>query len=65
MIHFYQENIQAPVLPKRKLIKWITQVAKNEGFEYGEISFIFCNDEKILEVNRQFLNHDYYTDIIT
>ena len=44
---------------------WIDRVAKTYGRVVGELSYLFCNDEKILEVNRQFLQHDYYTDIIT
>ena len=41
------------------------QVAAGLGKKVGEIAYIFCSDEKILEVNRQYLEHDYYTDIIT
>lgn len=44
---------------------WISDVAKNHDRILGPLTYIFCDDEKILEVNRQFLNHDYYTDIIT
>ena len=65
MIHFYHENIETPDLQKRKLKEWIKRVAAIEGFTCGEVSFLFCNDEKILQVNRQYLEHDYYTDIIT
>ncbi len=45
--------------------KWIEQVARTHGRILGPLTYIFCDDEKIIEVNRQFLNHDYYTDIIT
>ncbi len=41
------------------------EVALNHGYKVGDIAYIFCDDEKILEVNRQYLQHDYYTDIIT
>lgn len=44
---------------------WIEEVAKAHGRIVGTLSYIFCNDPKILEVNRQFLQHDYFTDIIT
>ena len=43
----------------------IKEVAATYGKKVGDISYIFCSDEKILEVNRQYLQHDYYTDIIT
>ena len=45
--------------------RWIDAVARDFGKSVGDISYIFCNDEKILEVNRRYLGHDYYTDIIT
>lgn len=48
-----------------KIKRWIKQVVENAGFRLGSVSYIFCSDEKILEVNKQYLNHDFYTDIIT
>ena len=54
-----------PDIKKREVTEWIKQVAANYGTRVGEVAYIFCNDEKILEVNRQYLQHDYYTDIIT
>ncbi len=54
-----------PQLPKRTISAWIKQVVNNNGFKVGDISYIFCSDEKILEVNKEYLQHDYYTDIIT
>ena len=45
--------------------QWIVEVAQRLGRRVGALTYIFCDDERILEVNRQFLNHDYYTDIIT
>ncbi len=65
MIHYYSENIAQPKLRKRLISAWIKEVAQLHGKTTGEISYIFCDDEKILEVNRQYLQHDYYTDIIT
>ena len=53
------------MLDERKVTKWIKAVAANYGFATGNINYIFCSDERELEVNRQFLGHDYYTDIIT
>lgn len=54
-----------PRLDFEKIEMWINSVAKAHGRILGPLSYIFCNDPKIIEVNRQFLNHDYYTDIIT
>lgn len=53
------------VLDERKIGKWIRSVAAEYGFSVGNINYIFCSDERELEVNRQFLGHDYYTDVIT
>lgn len=53
-------NIDAPLLEK-----WIAAVAKTHNRIVGPLTYIFCDDPKIIEVNRQFLNHDYFTDIIT
>ena len=54
-----------PQIKKRETTEWVKQVAASYGKKVGEIAYIFCSDEKILEVNRQYLEHDYYTDIIT
>lgn len=64
-ITFQAENVEFPCIKKRKTANWIKSVADKYGKKTGEISYLFCSDEKILEVNRQYLNHDYYTDIIT
>ncbi|MBP5764070.1 MAG: rRNA maturation RNase YbeY [Bacteroidales bacterium] len=64
-ISFYTEGVEMPSVQKTEIRNWIKQVAALHGKRVGEISYIFCNDEKILEVNRQYLKHDYYTDIIT
>lgn len=54
-----------PAIKKRETTEWIKQVAAEYGKKVGEVAYIFCSDEKILEVNRQYLQHDYFTDIIT
>ena len=54
-----------PALDERKVNRWIRAVAAHYGFSVGNITYIFCSDERELEVNRQFLGHDYYTDVIT
>lgn len=59
------DGVEMPRLDFEKIEMWINSVAKAHGRILGPLSYIFCNDPKIIEVNRQFLNHDYYTDIIT
>ena len=54
-----------PALDERKINRWIKSVAADYGFAVGNITYIFCSDERELEVNREFLGHDYYTDVIT
>lgn len=54
-----------PALDARKVGKWIRAVAADYGFSVGNINYIFCSDERELAVNREFLGHDYYTDVIT
>lgn len=65
MITYSSENIKMPSIKKREVTKWIRNVANSYGKKVGEIGYLFCDDEKILEVNREYLQHDYYTDIIT
>ncbi len=54
-----------PNIKKRVTTKWIKDVAATYGKKVGDIGYLFCDDEHILDVNRQYLGHDYYTDIIT
>jgi len=65
MISYNTENVRMPKIRRRDTSKWIRQVAAKHGKKVGDIAYIFCDDEKILEVNKQYLQHDYYTDIIT
>lgn len=65
MISYNTDGIKMPAIRRRDTSAWIKQVAASYGKKVGSIAYIFCNDEKILEVNRQYLQHDYYTDIIT
>lgn len=65
MISYQTEGVKMPDIKKKKTTGWIKEVASCYGKRVGEIAYIFCSDDKILEVNRQYLQHDYYTDIIT
>ncbi len=65
MINFiFEKDINCP-LSVDNYRRWIRAVAADYGCSVGNINYIFCDDERILEVNRQFLGHDYYTDVIT
>lgn len=65
MIGFYNEDIDMPHIDARRIKKWIGQVVAGYGRKVGNLNYCFCSDKKILDVNLQFLGHDYYTDIIT
>ena len=65
MISYLSQEIALPSLRRRAVSRWLRAVAATYGRTVGNLTYIFCNDEKILEVNREFLHHDYYTDIIT
>lgn len=65
MITYNTDGVKMPKIKKRENSAWVKAVAANYGKKVGEIAYVFVNDEKILEVNRQYLQHDYYTDIIT
>ena len=59
------ENVEMPKIDIEALAEWIGRVVKSPDRILGPLVYIFCDDNRIIEVNRQFLNHDYYTDIIT
>jgi rRNA maturation RNase YbeY len=65
MISYSTENVKMPAIRRRETSAWIRRVAATYGRRVGDVGYLFCDDEHILEVNRQYLGHDYYTDIIT
>ena len=65
MITYNAEGIRMPKIRKRDTSAWIKAVDASYGRKVGDIGYMFVDDEKILEVNREYLGHDYYTDIIT
>lgn len=65
MITYNVDGVRMPDIKKRFTSKWIKAVAATYGRKVGEVGYMFVNDEKILECNRQYLGHDYYTDVIT
>ena len=65
MITYNSDGIAMPKIRKRDTSAWIKAVAATYGRKVGDVGYMFVNDEKILEVNREYLGHDYYTDVIT
>lgn len=64
-ITFHIENIEVPDHDPEFLVSWICGIAKELNRSIGKLSYIFCSDDYILDINKQYLGHDYYTDIIT
>jgi len=65
-IRFQSENVTFPgTIKKRETANWIKTIAADYGKKVGELSYLFCDDQKILEMNRHYLQHDFFTDIIT
>jgi len=64
-VSYFSEDVPFPKLKRRFTSGWIKDVVAKEGKSVGEISFIFCSDNYLLEINRKYLEHDFFTDIIT
>lgn len=65
MIQYHANDIEMPMLNTTLMSRWLKQLAAFHQRKLGDINYIFCSDKKILEVNIEYLGHDYYTDIIT
>jgi len=65
MIQFFNEDVEFKVAQPRKTKTWLKNIIETEGFELNQINYIFCSDEYLIGINQQYLNHDFYTDIIT
>ncbi|CCH56311.1 protein of unknown function UPF0054 [Fibrisoma limi BUZ 3] len=65
MIRFFNEDIDYKLPQKQITREWLKRQAEHEGYAVGDLNYIFCSDEYVLQVNRDYLQHDYYTDIIT
>ncbi len=64
-IHFFYEEVDFKISHEKQLTEWIESVVHSHNFTILEINYIFCSDNYLLEINKQHLNHDYFTDIIT
>jgi len=65
MIEIFFDDVKVPGLDSELFVLWLNEVITSEDLECGDVNVIFVTDEKLLEMNQQFLQHDYYTDIIT
>ncbi|MBP5798098.1 MAG: rRNA maturation RNase YbeY [Bacteroidales bacterium] len=65
MICFHVLDVAMPALDFDEVRSWITSVVTDAGYRVGELHYYFCSDEALLEINRQRLGHDFYTDIVT
>ena len=64
-IHFHKEEIEFELPNEELLSKWLEKIAETENKKITQITYIFCSDDYLLQINKEYLNHDYYTDIIT
>lgn len=64
-IHFFEEGIKSSISQKRHIKNWIKEIAKEKDYQISNLNYIFCTDDYLLDINRNYLNHDTYTDIIT
>ena len=64
-IHFFSEEIPYTLKEKLNRKRWLTKIATNAGFKIKELNYVFCSDEYLYQMNRDYLKHDTYTDIIT
>ena len=65
MISYSVEGVKRPNFPRRQTSAWIRRVAELHGKQVGNIAYLFCTEDRMLDTNRTYLQHDYYTDIIT
>ncbi|MBR6661609.1 MAG: rRNA maturation RNAse YbeY, partial [Alistipes sp.] len=65
MVRYYNDSCNYVLPAKRLTSAWLKSVAEQEGYTLGDVTYIFCSAERLLEMNRQFLGHDYFTDVIT
>jgi probable rRNA maturation factor len=64
-VNFFTEEISFNLSQKLRRKSWLKKIAASEDFKIGELNYIFCSDEYLLQINVDYLNHDTYTDIIT
>jgi len=65
MVSFFSEDVDFKVVNPLKTKKWLKNASISEGYELSQLNYVFCSDDYLLEINKQYLDHDYFTDIIT
>src|SRR6201999_3513639 len=65
VIRFFEEDIAYKLKQKAAVKQWVTETINAEGYKLKELTYIFCSDNYLLQINQQYLNHDTYTDIVT
>jgi rRNA maturation RNase YbeY len=65
MIEIFLDNVEVPSLDSELFVLWLNEVIVSEGYECGDVNLVFVSDEFLLDMNQRFLEHDFYTDIIT
>ena len=65
LIHFFTEDTNYQLRQRTEIRLWLNTIVKKEKYVITELNYIFCSDEYLLQINKDFLKHDYYTDIIT
>ena len=64
-VKYHTDGCRYRLPEKRRTAAWLREVARSEGYVLGDVNYIFCSAARLLEMNRQFLGHDYFTDVIT
>lgn len=64
-VSFHKEKIEFQLPDEQTLNIWLNEIVKSKGKSITQITYIFCSDEYLLNINQTYLSHDYYTDIIT
>ena len=64
-VHYYTDDCSYRLPQKRLTARWLREVAEAEGYVLGDVNYIFCSAARLLEMNRRYLGHDYFTDVIT
>lgn len=64
-VKYYTDDCSYRLPEKRRTAAWLKEVAEAEGYQLGDVNYIFCSAARLLEMNKEFLGHDYFTDIIT
>lgn len=65
MVRYYNDDTKYRYPDRRLTASWLTEVAASEGYQLGDVNYIFCSSQRLLAMNRQYLGHDYFTDVIT